>query len=162
MRRDSPFAQRALPVVSLTARLAIAGIFLFAGASKLRDPTGFAVEIGYYELLPGLAPYVAIVLPMIEVVAGLTLLLAPRLWRRAAAVVCAVLMAAFTFAASAALVRGLNIDCGCFGGGSGPITWLTLVRDGVLLALCGWLIWDPSRPIARNSLSAGSSPSTPS
>lgn len=132
------------PVLSFAARLALAGTFLFAAASKLGDPTAFAVEIGHYELLPELAPYIAIALPMIEVVVGLTLLLAPSLWRRSAALVCAVLMAAFTFAASAALIRGLNIDCGCFGGGSGPITWLTLVRDGVLLALCAWLIREPS------------------
>jgi putative oxidoreductase len=144
VRDASPFPQRVLLWVKLTARLALAGIFLFAGASKLRDPAAFAVEIGHYELLPELAPYVAIVLPMVEVVVGLALMFAPRLWRRSAALICAVLMAAFTFAASAALVRGLDIDCGCFGGDSGPITWLNLVRDGVLLALCGALLWEPS------------------
>jgi len=135
--------QRTLPWARHAARLVLAATFLFAGVSKLRDPVAFADEIGNYELLPQLAPYVAIVLPMLEVVAGLTLLLAPRLWQRAAALVCASLMAAFTFAAVSALVRGLNIDCGCFGNGSGPITWLTLARNGALLAMCGWLIWEP-------------------
>ncbi len=143
MRDTSPFAQRTLPWVRHGARFVLAATFLFAGASKLRDPVAFADEIGNYELMSELAPYLAIVLPMLEVLVGLMLLLAPRLWQRAAALVCGALMVAFTVAASSALVRGLNIDCGCFGGGSGPITWLTLVRNGALLAMCGWLIREP-------------------
>ena len=32
-----------------------------------------------------------------------------------------------------ALLRGLNIDCACFGTGSGSVTWLTFGRNAVLL-----------------------------
>lgn len=130
--------------LTLLARVLIAALFLFAGASKLGDPSAFAIEIDHYELLPALAPYLAVSLPAIEIVLGLALLAAPAAWRRSAALACAGLMVAFTYAAWAALSRGLDIDCGCFGSGSGPITWLTLVRDGALLAACAFVVWDPS------------------
>ncbi len=139
----------------MAARLLIAAIFIYAGASKLQDPAAFATEIDHYELWPELAPYMAVSLPAIEIVLGLSLLVSPRAWRRAAALVCAGLMAAFTFAASAALARGLDIDCGCFGSGSGPITWLTLVRDGALFSACVLLVWDPSGVAAHEQKREG-------
>ena len=148
-QRAAPVTQagswpRAALSITWVARLVVAALFLFAGVSKLSDPSGFAVEIDHYELWPELAPYVAISLPAAEVVLGLALLLTSYRWRRAAALGCMVLMAVFTFAASAALYRGLDIDCGCFGGSSGPITWLTIVRDVVLLSACVWLVREPS------------------
>ena len=126
------------------ARLLLAALFVYAGALKLGDPTAFAIEIDHYELLPSFAPYLAVGLPAVELVLGLALLLAPRPWRRSAALACGALMLAFTFAAASAVARGLNIDCGCFGNGSGPVTWLTLLRDAALLCACAWLVWDPS------------------
>jgi putative oxidoreductase len=134
---------RFLPVLSFAARMLMGGLFVFAGAIKLRDPSAFAVEIDHYELWPELAPYLAVTLPVIEIVLGLALWGLPRPWRQAAALGCGLLMSAFTFAAASALARGLDVNCGCFGSGSGPITWLTLVRDGLLLGACVLLVWDP-------------------
>ena len=137
------FLERALPAITWLARSVVAGLFIYAGATKLQDPGAFAVEIDHYELWPELAPYMAVSLPMLEILLGVALWVLPRVWRRSAALVCFVLMTAFTFAASAAVARGLDIDCGCFGSGSGPITWLTLLRDVALLAACAMLVWDP-------------------
>lgn len=126
------------------ARLVVASLFLYAGATKLQDPAAFAQEIDHYELLPWLAPYLAVTLPTIELVLGLGLAVGPAPWFRAAALACAGLMAVFTFAAGSALYRDLNIDCGCFGSGSGPITWLTIVRDVALLSAALFAAWAPS------------------
>ena len=38
---------------------------------------------------------------------------------------------------TAAYLRGINIDCGCFGGGGGPITWVTILRNLLLMAAAG-------------------------
>jgi hypothetical protein len=46
----------------------------------------------------------------------------------------ALMMAVFTAAAAAALARGIDISCGCFGGESGRVDAVTIVRDLVLLA----------------------------
>jgi len=45
------------------------------------------------------------------------------------------LLLAITVAVTAVKVRGIHIDCGCFGGDSGPITWWTVARDVLLLKL---------------------------
>ncbi len=115
-------------------RLVLGGLFIWAGIAKLRDPAEFAIEIVNYRLLPQLAPYGAVMLPTVEIAAGLGAIALPRAWRRAAALVIAGLMVVFTVAVSFALIRGINIDCGCFGGGSSPITGLTLARDLAMFA----------------------------
>lgn len=136
-------------VAAYVSRFAVGALFVYAGAIKLKDPAAFAVEIDHYELWPATAPYLAVVLPGVELALGATLLSGPRLWRRAAALGCGALMGAFTLAAATAVARGLNIDCGCFGGDASPITWLTLARDVALLAACGIAVWDPSAAARR-------------
>lgn len=126
------------------ARLVTGVAFMVAGASKLGDPAAFAQEIDHYELLPWLAPYLAVTLPTVELVLGLGLAVGPAVWHRAAALGCGVCMAGFTFAAGFALYRGLNIDCGCFGSGSGPITSLTIGRDVALLLASLFVAVGPS------------------
>ena len=114
-------------------RAVLGSLFVLAGILKLRDGGQFAVEIANYQLLPQLAPYLAITLPATEILAGLALVVPG--WRRAGALVLVGLLLAITVAVTAVKVRGINIDCGCFGGDSGPITWWTVARDVFLLKL---------------------------
>jgi uncharacterized membrane protein YphA (DoxX/SURF4 family) len=123
-----------MKALTLVLRLGLGGLFVVAGALKLRAPVAFATEIANYQLLPALAPYVAAVLPVGELVIGSALVVAPRAWRRAAALGALGLLATFTVAVGSAFFRRINIDCGCFGTGGGPITGLTLARNVVLMA----------------------------
>ena len=120
--------------VLLLVRLVIGGLLLVAGALKLRDPTSFATEIANYQLLPAVAPVLAAILPALEVVIGAGLIFAPALWRRAAAAGALGLFVMFTGAVASAYFRRINIDCGCFGTGGGPIDALTLLRNLALTA----------------------------
>lgn len=123
--------------MKLVARLlgiAIGALLVYAGAQKISDPAGLAQEIGNYRFLPDLAPWLAAMLPSTEIVVGLALIVAPAGWRRAAGLGALCLLGAFTVAVSAALLRHINISCGCFGKGSSPITILTLVRNLALMA----------------------------
>ena len=122
-------------------RLGLGGLFVLAGVLKLAQPTTFATEIVYYSFLPQLAPYLAATLPMIEIALGLALVAAPVPWRRAAALAMAGLLAVFTVAVVQAVARGINIDCGCFGGGSGPVSGWTIARDLALLAAAVAAVW---------------------
>ena len=115
-------------------RLGLGGLFVFTGALKMADPAAFAVEIHNYQLLPALAPLLAATLPAVELGLGAALLAGPRLWLRAGAFATAALMLIFTVAVGSAVARGINISCGCFGSGSGPVTMLTVLRDVALLA----------------------------
>ena len=123
-----------MKALALALRLGLGGLLAVAGALKLRAPGAFATEIAKYQLLPALAPYVAAVLPVVELVIGGALVVAPRAWRRAAALCALALLATFTVAVGSAFFRRINIDCGCFGTGGGPITGLTLARNVVLMA----------------------------
>jgi putative oxidoreductase len=120
-------------LVLLVLRLGLGGLFVAAGVLKTRDPAGFAQEIANYDFLPALAPYLSAALPTTEVVAGLALIILPATWRRAAAVTVAGMLGVFTVAALSVLARGVNVDCGCFGTVSGPVTWLTVLRNLALL-----------------------------
>jgi uncharacterized membrane protein YphA (DoxX/SURF4 family) len=124
----------------LGLRLLVGGIFAVAGAVKITDPAGFAVEAANYRLLPGaLVNLMAITLPWIEVLAGGLLVIG--VWRRASAAVIAVLMAAFIVAITSALARGLDVRCGCFGKLSArPAGLKTLAQDGALFLAAAW-VW---------------------
>lgn len=134
-------------------RLGLGGMLVAAGLLKLRDPSGFAVEISNYQLLPSLAAYPAVILPATELVLGLGLILGPAAWRRAATVGVAILFLLFTVAVTSAYVRGINISCGCFGGGGDAIGPLTLLRNlALLLGISALWVWDaPPRQAAPSA-----------
>ena len=120
--------------LALVLRVGLGGLLVLAGALKLRAPVAFATEIANYQLFPAVAPYVAAILPVVELVIGGALVFAPRAWRRAAALGALGLLGGFTVAVGSAYFRRINIDCGCFGTGGGPITALTLARNLGLIA----------------------------
>jgi uncharacterized membrane protein YphA (DoxX/SURF4 family) len=127
--------------VLLLLRIGLAGLFLVAGAAKLRNPVAFAGEIVNYRWMSSLAGYAAASLPMVELVLGAALLLAPAPWRRAAALAMLGLLTLFTVAVTQVVARHINIDCGCFGVSSGPVNDWTVLRDVAMLLAAGALVW---------------------
>lgn len=126
------------PYLSLVSRLVLGGVFLYAGASKTLDPGGLAVSIRSYGL--GLPEWFvtlsAYALPPFEVLVGLYLLVG--LFTRTSAWTANGLMILFIVALAQGALRGLEIDCGCFGSASGDEAsslWVDLARDFGLLAL---------------------------
>jgi putative oxidoreductase len=115
-------------------RLGLGALFIVAAVGKLADPGKFAVEIADYRFLPLLAPYLAVMLPGVELVLGVAIVAGPRSWRKGAALGMMLLLAVFTVAVTQVVLRGINVDCGCFGGKSGSVTSLTIVRDVALFA----------------------------
>jgi uncharacterized membrane protein YphA (DoxX/SURF4 family) len=128
--------------VSLILRLGFAVLFAFAGLAKLQDPTKFALEISNYQLFAEKAPLVAAALPTLELFLAVALLVLPRpKWRTAAALAVLVVMVMFLGAVGWAFFNDINIDCGCFGGGEGPIDGWTVLRNVALSGLAGLLLW---------------------
>jgi len=90
-------------------------------------------------------------LPILELVVGVCLVLG--LFTRPASVVSAVLFVAFILGIASAWGRGLQIDCGCFGGGgfdadaTSKYPW-EIARDVGLLVLSILLAWRPHTPFA--------------
>jgi uncharacterized membrane protein YphA (DoxX/SURF4 family) len=147
--------ERAQPWVSTLIRLVLAAVFGVAGALKLPDPAGSVRAVRAYQLLPeGAVQVVGYGLPVLEV--ALAFLLLVGLATRVAAGVSAALLVAFLVGVASAALRGLTIDCGCFGGGGTVAAEDTrytaeLVRDTALLGAALLLL---ARPRSRLSLDA--------
>ncbi len=100
-------------VLTLLVRLAIGGIFIYASAYKILDPGSFARSIWYYHMVPGsLINLMALILPWLEFLCGLTLILG--IWYRGSVVLINLLTIIFIAALATAVARGISIDCGCF------------------------------------------------
>jgi uncharacterized membrane protein YphA (DoxX/SURF4 family) len=109
-----------------------------------------------YELLPiPIANFLGLTLPFFEVVIGLLLILGAA--TRVVAVLGGFTMLIFIIAIAQAWVRGLNIDCGCFGGGGsvdpGQTRYLQeILRDAGLGAMALFLI---RYPVTKFSIDKG-------
>jgi uncharacterized membrane protein YphA (DoxX/SURF4 family) len=142
--------------VGLVARLVTGGVWIVAGALKLPDPAASVRAVRAYDLLPeAVVPTVGHLLPVLEVVIGVCLVLG--LLTRAAAVISALLFLAFIVGIASAWSRGLQIECGCFGGGgfsadaTDDYPW-EIARDVGLLVLSLWLVWRPRTKFAVDDL----------
>ncbi len=126
--------------LAVVGRLVVAGVFVWAGVQKARSPQLFALDLEAYRLLPAavILP-IAYYLPWLEIATGLSLLV-PAL-RRAAIGLAIVLLVIFTLMLSIAWMRGLSINCGCFGAAGGAATdfALAIARNLGLIALSAWL-----------------------
>ncbi len=121
----------------LTAgRLIIAVIFLYAGYEKVRAPwLQFAISIDTFKAVPEswLEP-LARTLPWCEIALGLSLL--PGILSRYFALIATLLLTLFLSVGIRASVKGLQVDCGCFGAGhSGAIDAMWFVEHVAMVAL---------------------------
>jgi uncharacterized membrane protein YphA (DoxX/SURF4 family) len=124
---------RIFRIVLLILRVALGGIFIYAGYAKLRDPWQlFAAGVASYEILPMWAvTVVARTLPWFEIAIG-GVLISGYFFRTSSTIISALLAVFFTLIVRA-YVQGKEINCGCFGGNE-PISPLTMLRDGSMLA----------------------------
>ncbi|MCU7494119.1 MAG: DoxX family membrane protein [Ignavibacteria bacterium] len=123
----------------LMARIALGGVFIFAGMQKISDPSGFAKAIYDYRIFPeAIINFFAVTLPWLELVSGL-LLLFGILVRENAAILNSLLFL-FIILVAISIARGLNIECGCFGTSSVLRTGWQKVLENSALALLGFYI----------------------
>jgi len=100
--------------VLLVFRIVLGGLFVYAGAAKALTPLDFAQNIRNYQLVgQSLSFIAALILPWLEILAGAFLVLG--IWRRGAALVVSALLVFFIALTVVTMVRGLDVDCGCFG-----------------------------------------------
>jgi uncharacterized membrane protein YphA (DoxX/SURF4 family) len=127
----------------LLARIALGVVFLYAAYAKLHYAGAwhmrdyhflFAFGINSYEMLSfDNALLLARVLPWLEVAIGL--LLISGIWLRWVGSITTVLLIVFMYALSRAAIKGLAINCGCFGNQS-TTPAKELAIDSLLLLTC--------------------------
>jgi uncharacterized membrane protein YphA (DoxX/SURF4 family) len=111
-------------------------MFVYASLDKIAHPEEFAKQIGYYKALPfGLENVLAIVLPWTELIVGICLL--AGLLVDGATLLSIIMMLVFILAISQAMLRGIDITCGCFkvSADSDKLGLDTIIRDIVFLVM---------------------------
>lgn len=120
--------------IFLALRVGIGLLFIAASYYKIVSPGAFAHQIYNYKVLPPWAINpLAITLPWLQLFCGIALVVGR--WTQGASLLILLMLLAFQGAVASALIRGLNISCGCFKSGGAAATWWTFARDLLLLAV---------------------------
>ena len=129
------------PWLTVRVQIALGAIFIAAALPKIADPPSFAHMIYNYRILPApLINITALVMPWVEIAAGLCLILG--VWVRPARWLIGAMLVVFIIAISINLARNNAIDCGCFDVSAAGLTheerirdmWMVILRDiGMLL-----------------------------
>lgn len=123
--------------IELAARWILGLTFIYASLHKILSPADFAKIVYGYNLFPVvLINLIAIILPFLELIAGLALIFG--IYPRSAAIIINGLLLAYIVALSINLIRGHEFHCGCFSAGEDGHTEtpeMTIVRDIVFFIL---------------------------
>ncbi|MBO7654968.1 MAG: DoxX family membrane protein [Kiritimatiellae bacterium] len=141
-------------VLEWGCRVGLGVMFIYSALAKLSNPDLFAYSVSRYRMLPDVTiGLFALTMPMLELLTGVAMLFTK--WLRESALLVAGMMVMFIIALAQALVRGLEISCGCFGvpsvGGREEMV-MALVRDLVLIVPAIWLMFRPNawlEPLGR-------------
>jgi putative oxidoreductase len=118
--------------ILLFFRLVVGGVFIWAGLLKIFDPLGFAQNIANYRIFSqSVSLFLAFILPWIEVICGLLLVMG--IFRETASFMLSGSLVVFLGLIIVTLIRGLDIDCGCFGNLNRSVDYKLLLMDCVLL-----------------------------
>jgi methylamine dehydrogenase accessory protein MauD len=121
-------------------RFILAAVFLLAGVAKLADLKGTRAAVRDFGVPARLAATLGGLLPAIEIAIAALLVSVRLSWYGAWAA--AALLGIFLLAIAVNLILGRKPDCHCFGQlHSAPVSGTTLVRNALLAALAGWLVW---------------------
>ena len=133
--------------IALGLRWLLGIVFIWAALGKMVGPQDFLVNLFDYRLpLPDFyLRFAAVTLPWLELVCGLSLL--TGFWPESTLGVILLLLAVFLAATGQAWVRGLEIDCGCFGTAIEKNTFFGTVqfaffRNLVLVAISVYLFFE--------------------
>lgn len=127
--------------IELAARWILGLTFIYASYHKILAPADFAKIIYGYDLFPGgIINLIAIVLPFIELVAGLVLFIG--IYPRSAVLIINGMLVMYIVVLTINLVRGHEFNCGCFSAqeaGYFSSAKPTLARDIVYLILGSYI-----------------------
>lgn len=119
---------------AVLVRVALGALFIYSSMDKIANMPDFAKIIQNYRIMPvQLVNLLAIFLPWLEFVTGICLVIGK--FERGALLITSAELVVFIFALSQALVRGLDISCGCFSVKPSTTSevWLRIIEDIFML-----------------------------
>ena len=124
----------------LFVRLLLATVFLVSALAKLADPKGSKQALIDFGIPILLAHPLVLLLPLSEFFIAIVLISSSTAWWGAIGALG--MFVIFSLAIAFNLVLGRNPECHCFGRlHSTPIGWSTLLRNSILGALAGAVLW---------------------
>ena len=133
------------PQLVLVSRIFIGLLFVVSSLDKIVDPSAFSRSVADYGLLPSWMPaIIATILPWVELLCGFAVLFGVFL--RGSSLLLSAMIAVFTLAVISALLRGLDISCGCFTQDptAERIGWMKVVQNSSLIVLTLFLYYSES------------------
>jgi thiol-disulfide isomerase/thioredoxin/uncharacterized membrane protein YphA (DoxX/SURF4 family) len=128
-----------MDVLLLTASIVLAVVFAVAGIAKLLDRAGSRTAARAFGVPDGIAPGIAVGLPLVELVVALLLLFSASRWW--GALVALALFVLFSAAVARVMARGESPECHCFGQlHSAPADWRTLARNASLAGAAAFVV----------------------
>jgi len=123
-------------------RLTLGVIFIWASIDKIINPDEFAKIVYNYRILPDFTINLfGIVLPWIEFFCGLFLVLDVK--TKSSSFILSVMLVIFIAALIASILRGLDINCGCFdtdASESSKVSYSLIGRDFLMFLMGIYLI----------------------
>ena len=137
------------PWLIFVLRFVLGFVFVYAAIEKISQPEEFAKAIANYHLLPLFSlNVIALTVPWMELLAGFALIGGVHV--RGSSLLLGVLIVVFTLAVSVALLRGLDISCGCFGTASvSKVGWTHLFENLAMLGGCLVIYFKRTQPPAN-------------
>jgi uncharacterized membrane protein YphA (DoxX/SURF4 family) len=113
-------------------RIVVGGVFIWAGLLKILDPLEFAQNIANYRVFSrDLSFLTALVLPWVEVLCGGLVILG--VFRSGSSLLLSGLLGVFLVLITVTILRGLDVNCGCFGSIGRHVDYRLLLTDIFLL-----------------------------
>lgn len=117
-----------IKILVLIGQIILGGLFIYAGILKIADPEGFSIDIENYRMAPKIfVNLIAIFLPYLEVITGLLVIFSPK--KSGSLLILSALIFFFLIGITQAIIRGLDIECGCFGDASRIVGIRVLAED---------------------------------
>jgi uncharacterized membrane protein YphA (DoxX/SURF4 family) len=99
--------------IILFARIIVGMMFIIVGVAKIANAAEFAEEIRNYQIMPEfILNLAAISVAWIELISGIFLLFGVK--TKANSLIILAMLFVFTTAVFIAMMKGLNINCGCY------------------------------------------------
>ncbi len=141
--------------LTVASRLLVGSVFVFASIDKAADPAAFATMIDHYRIVGGsVSQLSAMLLPWLELLAGLTLVLG--IVPRGASLLIGTMTVVFTAAILSGIARGLDIGCGCFtlDPDVSRIGWGKVAENTGLIILSFYLVFSRAHGLSITELAA--------
>ncbi len=115
-------------------RIFLAFLFILSSLEKFRSLENFALSVDAYQIFPSiLVNLITLIIPWLELFVAFGLLFKYKL--KANLILYLTLMISFTILVFIAMIKGLDIECGCFGESSTKVGTIKVVENFIIILL---------------------------